>query len=105
MGNKLSGKVRCKKISNSRAVRRFVAKQIENWIASQKGVAIDGTHFDVTFNREGDGHLIGCRVQVSTRDQVWTATSCTEGLQRALSHCLARMMPRLSNAAFSSPPS
>lgn len=100
----LTGEIHCTKISNSRAVRKFVIKQISRWLMANHVAPEERAHFDVTIDRQGEGHHFDCRVKILTKNKIWTAYSCTQDLNRALKVCLARMVPRLTNPAFSSPP-
>ena len=80
MDYEISGKVRCNKVSKSRAIRTYVQKQIKKWLDAQNPIIGKGrAFFDVNFEREGAGHLIGCRLTIRVGNTTWVAYSCTEG--------------------------
>jgi hypothetical protein len=94
MDQKLPGEIVCNDVADSRPVRRFIQKQVERWLGLH-GAAADPslTYYHVTFNREGAGHLVDCRVEVRLGRQRWVSSQVAYGLHQALLQALDRMSP------------
>lgn len=103
MDYEISGKVRCNKVSKSRAIRSYVQKQIKKWLDTQNPIAGKGrAFFDVKFEKEGAGNLIGCRLTIRAGNTTWVAYSCTEGFQKAFLESLQRLAPHWNGAVATS---
>lgn len=95
MEQTISGNVILHKISGSRALRRFVEKCVARWIESVetlRGVSPRHTpHYQVVLRREGEGHLVDCRVEVRYGQWTWRGFDYGLGPQQAIRRCLSAM--------------
>lgn len=104
MDYEISGKVRCNRVSKSRAVRTYVHKQIKKWLDAQNPFSgKERAFFDVRFEREGASHLVACRLTIRAGNTTWVAYSLTEGFQNAFLESLKQLAPNWNRtASFSS---
>lgn len=82
--------------ARSRAVRKIVERSISDWVARHAGAfagAPDGGHprYRAFLQREGDGHLVTCQVEVFDGRRSWSGARMGQGIQQALADCLAHM--------------
>lgn len=89
-----------RKIDRVRSVQSFVRKQIEKW-SMKSGVdpaRMDDARYQVVFEKEGEGHVVRCRVEIAYRGEngvsVVRSARSAPGLHQALVQCLAVMRPR-----------
>ena len=87
MANAVSGKVIFNDLSASRAVRRFVEKQVARWTGAQGRAP----SYVVQFRREGQGHTVSCEVLVDAGSKQWVAFEYESGPYQALMRCLAHL--------------
>lgn len=96
----LTGQIEYRGISHPRAIDRFVAKWIGRWLESHSqparifATAPDGPRFHVSFEREGEGHAVGCVVRVVTGSVTWVGTHYGQDFASALKLALNRMVPK-----------
>jgi hypothetical protein len=91
----ISGRIECKDVSDSRALRKFTEKQISNWIRSKFSEAYRKPIFYfVELRRQGSGHIFNCRIQVSLENQTWVGFNYKKEIHQALIHSLHQMIPQ-----------
>ena len=85
------GEVICGRISNNRALRKFVEKRIKQWLLLQQGKLPAQRDYRVVFDREGLGHQVTCWIEVLTQWKTWQGTEIGDGPEAALISGLERM--------------
>ena len=88
----IPGEIRWYHVARSRAVRRIVDKGIARWaelhgLRGPPSVA----SYRAFLQREGDGHLVHCQIEVVAGSQAWSGSWVGQGIQQALVACLAHM--------------
>lgn len=92
------GEIKWYEVSRSRAVRKIVERSVARWVALHRlsGGASEQARFRAVLQKEGEGHLVHCQIEVSMGPKVWSASRYGQGLQQALSDCLAHMTPSIA---------
>lgn len=91
MEKMVCGEVECQRISNSRAVRRFVEKCIERWAQTQSRVlskSLEKPYFHVTFVRERNAHIVDCKTRIWIGSEMWEGSVYGNSIQNALKESL-----------------
>ena len=90
----ISGKIQTRDVPNSRALRRFIERQVTNWIALKfRELSKIRASYLVEFRREGAGHTFDCQVEINLGNQKWVGHHYEGGLHQALIQCLNQMIP------------
>ena len=89
------GDLECTRVPYSKALRRHVEKRISEWITHRNFPEYPkGLSYRVSLEREGDGHTIGCAVEIKSRQETWIGHSWGRTPEDALAQTLARMSAR-----------
>jgi len=86
----LRNEVRWYHVARSRAVRRILDKSISRWAELQ---LLSEPHYRAYLEREGEGHLVHCQIEVVADGRTWIGSRVGQGIQQALADCLAHMTP------------
>src|SRR4051794_762151 len=94
----IAGEVSLRELSNSRGIRSFVEKRIQGWlyregIRDAQSSASGLPSFHVMFERQGEGHLVSCWIEVRIGRQIWRSARVVPGIQQAFIQALQHLIP------------
>lgn len=93
MGDSIAGWIVYKNVSYNKGLHRFIEKQVTKWVRTNISdpELIEDSRYRVVFDREGDRKLVGCRVELRLRLQVWVAFETAPNADIALIRSLQRL--------------
>lgn len=101
---RVRGEIRWGHVARSRAVRKIIERSIARWVAIHaprpEG---EPPHYRAYIQREGEGHLVSCEIEVVAGRHAWSGSRMGQGLQQALSDCLAHMNAVSMSLVFPEP--
>ena len=91
--NFISGTILWNRVARSRAVRRIIEKSIARWAQVHAAWTGEGEppRYRAFLQREGDGHMVHCQIEIISGSRVWIGSRIGQGIQQALRDCLAHM--------------
>jgi hypothetical protein len=78
----------------SKGLKSFTEKQVNRWLRERLGESIPSSlavRYRVSFDREGDTKLVGCRVELLFEDKVWIGFENASSADSALVRTLHRL--------------
>jgi hypothetical protein len=103
---KLFGSIQCQDVPSNRAVRAFVEKHIERWIAGHETSVFTNEPSDpnagrrevfhtISLRRQGPGHHFVCHVRLKFPTGSWSGSSFGEGLHQTVLRAVQNLSPVL----------
>ena len=101
---KLFGNIQCQDVPSNRAVRAFVEKHIERWIANHEESVFSDEPGDpnagrrevfhtISLRRQGPGHHFVCHVRLKFPSGSWSGSSFGEGLHQTVLRAVQNLQP------------
>ena len=88
----IRGEIRWYHVTKSRALRKVIERAVARW-AEVQGIAGRVSQYRAVLQREGDGHLVHCQIEVIEGPRRWIGSWVGEGIQQAALECLTHMTP------------
>lgn len=94
----LIGHLTCRRIPESRALRKHVEHRITEWLDKRYTTgAPRRSEYHVVFDRIGAGHEIQCEIELTIASVIWRGCEIGPSPEESLAQAMLRLRPQTEN--------